>query len=50
MKLHISKTKSDVAQDFAKFLMDLASDKESITVALSGGSTPKIVFDYLAAN
>ncbi len=48
MKLHISKTKQDVAQDFAKFLMDLASHKKSITVALSGGSTPKIVFDYLA--
>ncbi|TVZ51799.1 6-phosphogluconolactonase [Dokdonia sp. Hel_I_53] len=48
MKLHISKTKQEVAQEFADFLIDLASDKQSITVALSGGSTPKIVFDHLA--
>ncbi|TVZ22787.1 6-phosphogluconolactonase [Dokdonia sp. Hel_I_63] len=48
MTLHISKTKQDVAQDFATYLMEAASGKDRFTVALSGGSTPKIVFDLLA--
>ena len=50
MKLHISTSKQEVAQDFATYLMNLAEGKESLTVALSGGSTPKIVFDVLATN
>lgn len=48
MKLHISNTKQEVAQDFATYLIQLAKGKKSFTVALSGGSTPKIVFDLLA--
>lgn len=48
MTLHISKTKQEVAQDFATYLMKAAEGKKSFTVALSGGSTPKIVFDLLA--
>lgn len=48
MSLHISNTKQDVAQEFSKFLMDFAQDKEKVTVALSGGSTPKVIFDILA--
>lgn len=48
MNLHISKTKQEVATDFASFLIELSTTKDKITVALSGGSTPKIVFDLLA--
>lgn len=50
MQLHISDSKQEVAQQFATFLMDFAKNKVKVTVALSGGSTPKIVFDYLAAH
>jgi len=48
MNLHISNTKQDVAQDFSKFLIDYAKGKSKVTVALSGGSTPKVIFDILA--
>ena len=50
MSLHISNTKQEVAQDFSKFLIDFAQDRDKITVALSGGSTPKVIFDILAAD
>lgn len=48
MKLHIAPTKKQVAADFATYLMAVAHGKETFNVALSGGSTPKIVFDLLA--
>lgn len=48
MALHISNTKQEVAQEFVTYLMQLAEDKDKVTIALSGGSTPKIVFDVLA--
>ncbi len=48
MNVHISKTKHEVAESFARFLIDLSTTKDKVTVALSGGSTPKIVFDLLA--
>ena len=50
MKLKISKTKQEVAVDFSRYLAILISNRETIHIALSGGSTPKIVFDELAAN
>ncbi len=49
MTLHISNSKQEVAQEFANYFIQLANQKESITVALSGGSTPKIVFDLLSS-
>ncbi|WP_273567251.1 6-phosphogluconolactonase [Maribacter halichondriae] len=49
MQLNISKTKQDVANNFADYLGDLMSSSESLHIALSGGSTPKIVFDELAS-
>lgn len=49
MKLHIAPSKQEVAQAFANYLINLAQGKETLTIALSGGSTPKIVFDLLAA-
>ena len=38
-----------MASAFADHLVNLASDKEVIHVALSGGSTPKLLFEILAA-
>ena len=41
--------KQEVAQNFSAYFSDLVKDKESFHVALSGGSTPKVIFDLLAA-
>lgn len=49
MQLKVSKTKQGVAQNFSDYLVDLMKSKEAIHIALSGGSTPKIVFDELAS-
>jgi len=49
MERKIYKDKQAVAEQFSKYFADLVSGKESFHVALSGGSTPKIVFDVLAA-
>lgn len=43
-------TKQEVAERFSIFFQELASSKKTFHIALSGGSTPKIVFDYLAEN
>mgnify|MGYP006077291627 FL=1 len=48
MKKIIFKTPNDLASAFAKQLVSIASDKEVIHVALSGGSTPKLLFEILA--
>lgn len=50
MTLKISDTKEQVAKEFSEYFRELASGDKTIHVALSGGSTPKIVFDYLAAH
>jgi len=50
MKLKISKTKQEVALNFSRYLAILIASKDTVHIALSGGSTPKIVFDELAAN
>jgi 6-phosphogluconolactonase len=51
MELKIFKDKQEVAQNFTEFLTGLiASTEEDIHIALSGGSTPKIVFKELAGN
>ncbi len=50
MKLKISKTKQEVALNFSRYLAILIANREEVHIALSGGSTPKIVFDELAAN
>ena len=49
MQLKISKTKQKTAEHFTDWLIDLIHANDSLHVALSGGSTPKIVFDELAA-
>ncbi|MGI9553203.1 MAG: 6-phosphogluconolactonase [Aurantibacter sp.] len=50
MKVEISETKQQVAQNFSRYLADFIASKNESHVALSGGSTPKIVFDQLARN
>lgn len=48
MKLNVYKDKQEVAEKFSHFLSDRIKTNEKISIALSGGSTPKIVFDHLA--
>lgn len=48
MQLHIYPSKEELAQNFAAHLAHLISQKEEVHVALSGGSTPKVVFQALA--
>lgn len=49
MELKISSTKEKTAENFTDWLIELIRAKQTLHVALSGGSTPKIVFDELAA-
>ncbi|WP_431121741.1 6-phosphogluconolactonase [Flagellimonas flava] len=48
MELKIFKDKQEVAEQFSIYFENLVKDKAEFHVALSGGSTPKIVFDILA--
>ncbi len=48
MDLQIYNTKELVARNFAEYLENWIKDNEEVHVALSGGSTPKIVFDELS--
>ncbi|MEB2776616.1 6-phosphogluconolactonase [Algoriphagus sp. D3-2-R+10] len=50
MTLNIYESKEQVAQEFSEYFKDLTKGDHTIYIALSGGSTPKIVFDYLAAH
>lgn len=51
MKLKVYNDKNEVAKAFSEHLKALIETSESdIHVALSGGSTPKAIFDYMAAN
>ncbi|MFK8006724.1 MAG: 6-phosphogluconolactonase [Saprospiraceae bacterium] len=45
---HIFKNNEAVAEAFADFLQKEISKVEKINIALSGGSTPKVLFDILA--
>lgn len=40
----------EVAENFAKYFLNLTKTKNCFNVALSGGSTPKVVFDFIAKN
>lgn len=46
--LHIAATPEAVALEFANFLQEKASEKQQLHIALSGGSTPQLLFDLLA--
>ena len=50
MRLNIYPTKQKVAEQFALYFFDFVKTKNIVHIALSGGSTPKIVFDELAKN
>lgn len=50
MKIKSYDTKQEVALNFSRYLAILIASRETVHIALSGGSTPKIVFDELAAN
>ena len=50
MKIHIYNTKQEVAINFSNYLATLIKEKNTVHIALSGGSTPKIVFEELASN
>lgn len=49
-EIKIYDSKQTVAEEFSVFFKELAASHKTFNVALSGGSTPKIVFDYLAEN
>lgn len=50
MTLKTFKTKQDVALNFSRYLAIVIAAREKVHIALSGGSTPKVVFDELADN
>jgi 6-phosphogluconolactonase len=50
MELKIYKDKNEVAKNFSSYLADFVAKEETAHIALSGGSTPKIVFDTLASD
>lgn len=49
MELKIYKDKNEVAHKFSSYLADFVAGKELVHISLSGGSTPKVVFDTLAS-
>lgn len=40
----------ELNKSFTDWLKDILKDRNSVTIALSGGSTPKSIFDYWSAN
>ena len=50
MELKIYNHKEEVALEFSKYLIDFIKQRGNAHIALSGGSTPKIVFDKLASS
>jgi 6-phosphogluconolactonase len=50
MEIKIYASRLEVAQQFSEFLENLSGSGRDIHIALSGGSTPKVVYEELAAN
>lgn len=48
MQVHLAKDKYEVAKQFAAFFYQRVQNKNNFSVALSGGSTPRVVFNELA--
>lgn len=48
MEKRIFENTEELSSNFTNFLKEILADKEFITVALSGGSTPRSLFDYWA--
>lgn len=49
MEVKIYKDKVEVAHEFSSYFADLVAEKKDFHLALSGGSTPKLIFDVLAS-
>lgn len=50
MEVKIYSSRLEVAQRFSEFLSNLVASRDQVHIALSGGSTPMVVFDELAAH
>ena len=50
MEIRTYKSKGDLAEAFSLFFKSVVQSDQKTNVALSGGSTPKLIFDYLAAH
>lgn len=48
MDIRIFKTLADLNQSFTAWFQDILAEKDDVTIALSGGSTPRSLFDYWA--
>lgn len=48
MKIEIFENKEELARYFGDMLINVSQSKERVYIALSGGSTPKVIFDVLA--
>ena len=46
--IQILKDNQGVAKAFARYLFDFIAQREKVNIALSGGSTPKVLFKHLA--
>ena len=49
MKTRIFKDNESTARAFADFLVEKSAQNDSLTIALSGGSTPKVLFKILSS-
>lgn len=50
MKINVGPSKTEVAKRFSEYLEKEIKNNSIMHIALSGGSTPKVVFDYMAEN
>jgi 6-phosphogluconolactonase len=50
MEIKIFNNPIEVAEKFAEFLSKLIAEKGNAYIALSGGSTPKLLFSFLSTN
>lgn len=49
MELKVYNSKSELAASFSEYLSEMVKMKAVVHVALSGGSTPRVIFDMLAS-
>ncbi|MCA1744864.1 MAG: 6-phosphogluconolactonase, partial [Bacteroidales bacterium] len=49
MNIKTYKNKSALAAKFGEMLLKISQEKEEVFIALSGGSTPKVIFDFLVS-
>lgn len=49
-KIDISQNVEELAEKLAKILVEEVAQRDFVSIALSGGSTPKVIFKYLAEN